>query len=296
MDDKFTELREFVYLNELSLNSHLSSLGVGIPEEILQKSGSETEKSGSAEGGLTIPGTSLGIKGGGRLSHMDTSNVQTRMQITAPYRFEELLNQISENGFDIIGNKNLGGTSRGDVVKIEGKIWPMSLFKVETAIKLFLEVMEEETLDNIEELPGDTEDSQQEITDEDYKQFKAMNQVIEKFIGETIPIRMHRNGIDAGISLDRSFMRTNPFRTFAEEKEFTLVGRVMERLRHTDLWDPNDLTNLMREYISIDEAEEMLKNFEEDIEASEDINISFEEKDRSIQAPGIVVFPIAIYW
>lgn len=129
MDDEFTELREFVYLNELSLNSHLSSLGVGIPEEILKKSGSKTEKSGSAEGGLTIPGTSLGIKGGGRLSHMDKSNVQKRIQITAPYRFEELLNQISENGFDIIGNENLGATSRVDVVKIKGKTWPSEFLK-----------------------------------------------------------------------------------------------------------------------------------------------------------------------
>lgn len=297
MNDQPTELREFIYLDEISLNNHLSTLGSGIPKEIVQESCSETEKSGSGEGNFTLPLTSFGIKGGGEISHLSKENMLTRMQITAPYRFEEFLKSLPENGFEVLGNEELREAIRGKVVKIEGKIWPMSLFKVETAIKLFLEMFEEGTLENLEELPDDNgSDAQEVLSEEDFKQFKSINQLIEKFIGEKIPVRMYRNGYDIGIALDRNYMRANPFRTFAEQKEFTLVGRVKERLSPSDTWDPNNLTSLTREYLSQDQANETLESLEQDLEGGEQFNISFEEKDKLIQGLGLVVSPIAIYW
>lgn len=76
------QLKEFVYLNEVSINNHLSSMGRGVPEEIVQRSGEETETSGNAKVGIP----SVGLGAGGQRSYLDSDNLETRITVTGPVK------------------------------------------------------------------------------------------------------------------------------------------------------------------------------------------------------------------
>ena len=90
-------LRDFVYIDESSLNSNLSSLGEGVLEEITEES--EREKETGAGGNLGIPGTSIGA--GGQHSRVNTENVVSTMTILAPYRFQRLEQLVRENDIEV---------------------------------------------------------------------------------------------------------------------------------------------------------------------------------------------------
>lgn len=92
----------------------MSSLGRGVPSEVVRSSEGETEKSGEA--GAKVWG--IGAKG--RYSGFDRNAIETTLQITAPYRFQDLIDELDKNDIDVYENPDPRSVARGDVVRIDG--------------------------------------------------------------------------------------------------------------------------------------------------------------------------------
>lgn len=283
------QLKEFVYLNEVSINNHLSSMGRGVPEEVVQQTGEETETSGNAKVGIP----SVGLGAGGQRSYLDSDNVETRITVTGPYRFQELRDEIEDAGIFIHDGSNSEMLSRGDVVEVSGKLKPMSLFKFEIAIKAILDIMDNETRESLEEL--DFEEQQgEELSEEDIEELKNVLQLIRRFSGDKIPLRLDVDGHPFGISLDRNHMRSNPARVFFEDREYTIFGRVESLIQGGEQWDPAAVTDILDTYMpqegTGDEMRTVLK------QVSRELNMPMSDEDFIIESPGSVVHPIAVHW
>lgn len=297
------ELRELVYLNEVSLNNHLSSLGKGLPQEVVQETGTETEKSGSAEANVSVPLIETGIGGGGEISHLGRDSMQTKMKITAPYQLQTLLELITEDeNFTVYENEELGEASRGEVVKLQGQINPMSLFKYEVMIKLFLSYFDLfsdiSELDTPQSPAEDSEPTFGEGEDFTKETFQELNKMIQKLIGDQIPIRVEDTDIslNVGVPLQRTFLKTTSFRTFMEERYFILFGRVLERVRGVgNRWRPLDFVSMSEIILGKNQADAMIEELKRSLD-TEQMNLEFREEDKFIETPGVVIFPIAMFW
>jgi len=279
-----SDLREFVYLDDTSLNSNLSSLGKGIPSEIVHSAEGETEKGGEASGGL------MGFNFGGGYSSIDRDAVETTMTITAPYRFQDLLETLDEEGIDIYENPDPRSLARGDVVRIEGNARPMSLFKFEVAIKTIRSLANQDVQASLDELDTEEEGFDPHMLE----QLGIFEETIEKYTGDKIPLRFEGDDFVYAASLDRSKMRTDPPSTFVDEEEFKLIGRVERRVLGNDSWDPILATSVMNRYFP-DEAssEEMRESLEE---MSEEMNIQTQDEDWELEGHTAVIQPIAVFW
>jgi hypothetical protein len=96
MSDEFPEraLREFTYLDDESINSHLSSLGVGLETTHTASDMDESESTGRFAALVPSP---FGA-GSASVSHrsLGSSEEQREVDITVPYRFQELIRQVKE--------------------------------------------------------------------------------------------------------------------------------------------------------------------------------------------------------
>ena len=284
------QLREFVYLNEVSINNHLSSMGRGVPEEVVQQTGEETETSGNAKVGIP----SVGLGAGGQRSYLDSDNVETRITVTGPYRFQELRDEIEDAGITIHDGNTTEMISRGDVVEISGKLKPMSLFKFEIAFKAFLDVMDNETQQYLQEIDYQDQQVQEEISEEDIEELKNMLKLIRRFSGDKIPLRLDVGGYPFGIPLDRNHMRSNPERVFFEDREYTVFGRVESLVRGEEQWDPAAVTDIIDTYISQEQTGEEMRTVLKQV--SREFNMQMSDEDFIITSPGSIVHPIAVHW
>ena len=279
------ELREFVYIDDVSLNSHLSSLGKGVPQEVVHTAEDETEKGG--EGGGTLWG--IGLKG--KYSNVDISGVERTLSITEPYRFEDLIEALDEENIEIHQNPDPRSLARGDVVRIEGQAIPMSLFKFEVAVKTIKDLLNAGTQESLEELDAE---AQNEFDAEDLGQLDVFDDLLEKFTGDKIPLRIATEDWSYGVTLDRQKMRVPPAEAFIEENDYTLIGRVEQRLISDDRWDPILATSIMDRYMPEEEApEEMRAQLEV---AAEEMNMAIGEEDWELSGHTAVIHPIAIFW
>lgn len=278
------ELREFVYLDDDSLNSNLSSLGQGIPSEIVHSAEGETEKGGNAGGGF------MGFSLGGNYSNIDRDAVETTMTITAPYRFQDLLKILREEGVEIHENPDPQSVDRGDVVRIEGSARPMSLFKFEIAIKTIRTVVNADMQESMEDLEEEVDD-----TDiEELEQLSVIEELIELLIGEKIPLRFESDDWQYGVSLNRGKMRVDPPSAFLEEPEFKLIGRVERCITSGSYWDPIQATSILDRYLPQNEAVEEFKR-ELEVVANE-MNIPTEPDDWRLEGQTATIHPIAVFW
>jgi len=276
------ELREFVYLDDTSLNSNLASLGKGIPSEMVHSTEGETEKGGQAGGGL------MGVSLGGKYSDIDRDAVETSMTITAPYRFQEFLETLEERGIEIYENPDPRSLARGDVVRIEGNARPMSLFKYEVAIKTIRLLANQDTQSALENI-----DDNEGFDPVQIKQLEKSEEAIEKFTGDTIPLRFDCGEFVYGASLDREKMRVDASSAFIDEPEFTMIGRVEQRILGDSTWDPILATNVIRRYFPEENPEE----FRRELEADEDeLNVETEDDDWELQGHTATIQPIAVFW
>lgn len=282
------QLREFVYLNEVSVNNHLSSMGRGVPEEVVQQSEEGTETKGNAKVGVP----SVGLGAGGERSYLDSDNVETRISITGPYRFQELYDEIKDEGIDIQDGSNPDTLSRGDVIEVSGKLEPMSLFKFEIAIKAILDILDNETRESLEEL--DIEEQEEELSEEDIEELKNILQVIQRFSGDKLPLRIGIDEYPFGISIDRGHMRNNPARVFFEEREYTVFGRIENSIQETEHWDPAAVTDILDTYMPQEQTGEEFRTVLKQV--SSEINIAMDNEDFIIEPPGSIIYPIAIFW
>jgi len=279
-----SELREFAYLDDESLNSNLSSLGHGLPSEIVHSAEGETEKGGNAGGGF------MGFSLGGKYSNIDRDAVETTMTITAPYRFQDFLQILREENIEIHKNPDPQSVNRGDVVRIEGSARPMSLFKFEVAIKTIRSVINVEMQESMEDLDEEVDDADIE----DLEQLAVIEELVEHFTGDTIPLRFESDDWQYGVSLNRGKMRVDPPSAFLEEPEFKLIGRVERCIPSGRFWDPIQATSILDRYLPQNEATEEFKAELEGL--ADEMNIPTSSDDWKLEGQTAKVHPIAVFW
>lgn len=277
------ELREFIYIDNDSLNNNLSSLGHGVPSEITHSSGDQTEKGGSAGGRFA------GVGADGEYRNVDSEEVETTLDITAPYRFQNLLDEIEDAEIEVKENLDPRGLNRSDLVKISGDFHPMALLKFDMALDAFETFIDEEFNEMLRELGSQTMASPQQAD-----QIRSFKKVIEKFSGNEFPVRIERGDDQYCVPLQRSKMRESIYDAFQETQEYTMYGRVKRHIPANEQWQPVHALDVISQYGSDDgQAEEFLNDMEEN---AEDLHISIQEKDKSVRGHTAVIDPIAIYW
>lgn len=283
-----SELREFIYLDDISVNSHLSSLGRALPETIVEQESDETE----TEGDLSAKVPMVDIGAGGRRAWIDSQSIETQMTVTAPYRFEDLLEALNEHGIEIYTNPDVRACQRGDVVRIEGEIRPMSTYRIEVAIRAFRNLLSDDLIDAMSAVPGaEVPNPEGEF---DWGSLDHMATMLEGFTGEDIPLRIDSDEDSFGTTLRRENMRIDHEQAFIEKTEYTLIGRVLTRIPKNGAWDPVEATSLMDTYM--DDTEDVDEFRDGLLEVAEEMNITMPEELIKIEGRTAIVYPIAMFW
>lgn len=292
------KLREFIYLDDLSINSHLSSLGKGIPNEVVHESTDQSETTGSGGGDVSLPGIG-GIKGSVEGRSLDQDVFTKRLQITAPYRFQQLIRLWEEQSIPI-KSIDSGDLERGDPCYVKGKLKPMSLFKGEVLTHMFIQIVGEEEPQSALERVTDEETQEDDFDTDNIEQIEDAHKVVSNFLGPFKPVRMQLGLNSIGIPLKQDHLRVNSYSPFIQDQEYSVVGRIQKVLKEDpgseSIWDPAEITTLMREFMGDDQADELIENFVEGFTSGEGIDVTFSEADKRISAPGYVVYPIALFW
>jgi hypothetical protein len=281
------KLREFVYLDQASLSNHLSSLGEGIPQEIIQQSGDETETSGQGKIGLS----SLGLGASGKHSRLSSDNVETTLQATAPYHFQHLLNLLEDEEITV-HHKLEPGLERGDIVEVTDELSAMSLFQFELLLDAFLSMMNQEVHESFDEL--NEGDISEDVSLEEIEQIEELQYIIQQFSGGNIPLRTLSTEQPAGMLLDPQNVRGNPQRIFLEKRRYTVFGKIEEVLSEDETWDPATVTQILDRYVPQERAGPELRRDLKNV--SRELNMNLTDEDMVIEGPAVIVHPIAVYW
>ncbi|WP_160134734.1 DUF6414 family protein [Halococcus salsus] len=280
-------LRDFVYINEESLNSNLSSLGRGVLEEITEESGAEAETSGG--GSINLPSF---FRASGSHSRLNTENVTSTMRVLAPYRFQSLESLVESEDIPVFDGTSGGDPSRGDTIRLEGEVSSMSLFKLESALNAFTELLGGDTIETLSEV-GD-ENLPDNLSSQQLEQINQVQQLVSQFTGSAVPLRMDINGYPIAVPLEREFMRTSPEEEFLSDRKYTVFGRVENKVSSGETWDPVNLTRIVDKYAP---QEGSGAEFRANMTSwASQVNISLEQDDMLIKGPASVVSPIAMYW
>jgi len=296
MPDK---LREFIYLDDVSVNSHLSSLGKALPREVVEQSesGKETEAGGDVK-----------IAKGERVWN-ESSGTETTRDATAPYRFEELRETIEDEEIVIHDNPDPRAVSRGDVIRVDGITKPMSLYQIELAAMSFIETfdgMVESDVIDIDELADENErnqniDPQRTGENDDVNMSEALDdlrtilELAEEFIGDGIPIRIVSDDNTYVTALNRTLMRVSGRQAFFNETRHVVFGRVKGRLSRNEEWDPIEATRVTGRYFQ--ESEDVGEELRDVLrELSDEMDLEMAEEDLLVQGRSVEINPMAVYW
>ncbi|MDZ7701831.1 MAG: hypothetical protein U5J98_07030 [Halobacteriales archaeon] len=276
------QLREFVYIDNESLNSNLSSLGKGIPSEITHSSEDQTEKGGGGGGRIA------GIGAEGKYIKMDRNQIETTLDVTAPYRFQELIDEIEEQEIPILENRDPRGLSRSDLVVITGNVYPMSLLKISMALDAFGQFTGDE-FNRALQILGETP-----IPSSDREEIEAISTFIEVISGSEYPIRIETDDNTYCTKLEQSYMRQSVFEAFGDNERYVLLGRVKRHIPGNQEWNPVNALDIMEQYMP---DENMGEEFMEELRGGvEELNISIEDDDLRVRGHTAVIEPIALYW
>ena len=252
----FAKLREFVYIDQRSVQSLLASTDSGrvAAEQTARESNTNTSERNANAGAGTGP-VNIGI-GGRRISRegTETENVYSfdliQSKFTRLYEDDDITPPISleaDSAYALQDDLVLADLTRGTVLELRGEIQLHPLYRVYKATKYIDDAAPEE-----------------DIAQEDTLQ------LIEGSLGEKIPIEIEVDGISivgdndeihASSSgehinvvalLDENDLWTEPIQTLASNKQFTVFCRV-EQVRPN--WYPMKLIRVL-ESISPDLADE----------------------------------------
>jgi len=279
-----TQLRNFVYLDDSTLNDHLSSLGQGIPQEVVQQSGGETETSGNAK--IGIP--NIGLGAGGERTRLNLDSAETTLRILAPDRFQQLEELVADNGETLYSNPS-EVPPRGSTIEITGEVSPMGLFKFEAALRSMLELVGDELQQALDE-----QDDVENITDEDIQGMEQIEVMVSQLAGDKIPLEIVVDEKSYVTPLSREFMRVSPFSEFAENREYTVFGRVESTIDDDEQWDPTLATSVLDRYVPQENAGEDLRSRVRTMSRQMDMEIGGD--NLIANGPGCVIHPIGMYW
>lgn len=275
--------REFVYLDDESIDGHLSSLGVGLQVGATEKTIDEQESQSRFAALVPIGPGAFGGEKGNRTR--DENTTESQMDITVPYRFQELVRQIGTNS---IKNPEKESVEYGDVVSVTGSVSPMSLYRFEITTGA-IETMSVETQRAMKAIEGAPEVDTQEA-----EATEAFLQLARNITGERVPLRIDTKDNSYGTVLKRDRLRVPQSHAFAQKRKYTLFGRVEEVVEEDSHWNPIDLLRLADAFsdgdLGIGEFNEMLKSVAKEQE------VTMTDDHISISGPTKIIYPIAMYW
>jgi len=304
-----SELREFIYLDSMSVNSLLASQYVALPETV--RSVSEELEGGNTEAGI---GGSLGIAGHASIEANISSGEheegrqlsEIERRVNEQYRFSILYNTLVENDqlTDLSDYSADNGLSleQGDTIKINGKFETDPFYRLLSAISLMMRI------EQAREVPNQPSEDFEELDgmniSEDQNVFDTWKDILH---GEQIGLKIESEEFRYPLvmSLEYDNLWTNPEREFLGSQNYTVVGRVKQVLNGNEKWDFVDLLRIMDSVF----AEESVENFREAFrQVSDEIgeigeeegefsfDITIDEEDYLVDERAIVIEPIAIYW
>lgn len=309
------DLREFIYLNDESVNSHLSSLGVGL--ETAQKIANVDEVGSSSRFAALVPTPFGGLSGSGEVKTTDKDESESQIDITAPYRFQELIRQIKDNHQIKQPEKENVNVEYGDVVAVEGIVSPLSLYRFEIAQDAVITmgdstIAAEKSIENLRDVlkeHGLEEELEEDQPDDPISEpvgvREARTDVTRTFVsvskgltGSGVPVRldseMEFGGSSYGAVLDRDQLRVPEERAFFEPRKYTIFGRVESKVSEGKEWDPIDTTRVVESFatddVGISEFVDMIVN------VAQENKIEMKDEHLSIDGPATIIDPLAVYW
>lgn len=302
------ELREFVYLDSMSVNSLLASQYMAVPETVREIS--EDIEEDTDEKGV---GGSIGHKGiaelWGEWTKGDTEQsrrmAETERRINDQYRFSILhrtlgeANQLEELNEAEADDEESFSLGQGDVVKATGVCVTDPFYRLLNSVSSIMRIAQ------IDELEGqDTEDFEEMMGNDGEWMFDIMKDILH---GERIGLKIDPVSYSYPIlmSVGTEDLWVTPEREFVGNREYTVVGRVSQVLTGQKKWDFIDLLKLMGGVFSedsVDDLRDALLEVADDLERENESGDGFQfglEIDRDdyvVNEPSIVIDPIAIYW
>ena len=318
------ELREFVYLDSLTVQSLLASLNIPIPQETTELN-QQTERVQHRVGlNAGVSAQSVGEVGGNvDISKTDagTDLVETSKKINDQYIFDRLYDELESrenittlpDGWDNspdMCNLNSNGI---DIVNFSGKGKTDPVYRMANVLSL---VSRTEVL---QEYADQDEDMDISEMIEDLQKVVFGNQIgVEFDVADDVAYVASINEGD--------FWVDDPRREFAASREYTVLGRVVGQIPEDDEWDYIDIFRIGATVLDSDSMGtirgvvadfiDIVDNYSksvplpdlenatsEDIEGEEElpqedspIRISVENKKIYVEGPGLIIDPIAIYW
>lgn len=314
------ELREFIYLNDESINSHLSSLGVGLETARVAANVEETETSSRFAAVVPLPfGSAAGASKGSK--SIDSDETEREVDITVPYKFQELTRQIKDEYEVKMPEKEDVEVEYGDVVAVEGIVSPLSFFRFEIAQDANLtltdsiiaaekrmntlqevlknhnmneeieEIEQSQEEEDLEEVPVEVREARSEVN-------KTFTQISKGLTGGRVPIRIDSQdgfeGNSYGAVLDRTQLRIPEKRAFFQPRRYMIFGRVEDKILESDEWDPIDTTRVIQSFASEDVG---ISGFMDMIRSvAEDNQIEMRDEHITVDGPATIIDPLAVYW
>ncbi|SDM46742.1 hypothetical protein SAMN04487949_1762 [Halogranum gelatinilyticum] len=324
------QLREFIYLDSLSIQSLLASIEFGTPESVRELSERSQTKQQTTTTSANVKASEVGkIEGGFSMSNSETGKevLETNKRIHDQHRFKELYSNLEDRGkIDVLpadwrnnpDDYNLD-SSEMDIVEFRGTAQTDPLYRMMNVISLvtrsislltpYLDVDDPEKLENI------NQDTVEEVRDAVY--------------GNQIGLKVDVSDSDLNYVMaldDDKLWIDNPRREFSGSKEYTVLGRVIGVVGEDNDWDYIDVFRVtstvlgdesmstIREVISdlielvdgfdkevpVPNFSEMdIENMSEEVDENKSmhtIKIDIEDKDMSVEGPAVIVDPIAVYW
>jgi len=298
------ELREFVYLDSMSVNSLLASQQMAVPRTVREVSedveGEDTQ--GSIGGSLGFSGVgsiSAQLKGGE--TEQSRRLAETERRINDQYRFSILYRTLTESDqlIDIDEMRADDETSvslnRGDVIKATGECVTDPFYRLLGSISSFMRISE------VEKIEEDTIENVNDLTDtEGNWVFDIYKDILH---GERIGLRIDpvEYSYPVLMSVNTEDLWITPEREFMGGRHFTVVGRVSQMLTGQSKWDFVDLLQIMDNTFtseSIDRFREVFAEIGDSLDSDEEIqlNSNISREDYVVEEPAVQIKPVAIYW
>lgn len=301
------ELREFVYLDSLSVNSLLASQQLAIPETVRNVSEDIRENLDNSGWGF-----GLGYEGIANVSYDSESGqveeshqlAETQRRVNDQFLFsilhrslenEDMLVDIDE--YDSDDDLTLNS---GDVVKVTGSCQTDPLYRTFNTMSTLMRI---ENLEEVESEAGVGYNMGQSSPPDQL--FETLTDILH---GDSLSLKLdsenyHRPFV---MPLDVGNLWTNrPEREFIDTHDYTVVGRVSQVIPNTASWDFVEILRIMDSVFS-DESVDTIRNLCVEVisemrEASTegegfDLDVEAEREDFVIEESAVVLDPIAVYW
>lgn len=265
-----SELREFVYLDSLSVNSLLASLHMAIPnavERVLEDEETDQDTNG-VNAGINLQSI-LNI--GGRKESTDTerelSQTTTTARINTQYRFSVLyrvlddLGRITDLTDEDLKSENIGALNARDVVKIRGRCSTDPLYRMMGSAEL----LEEASPDQDQPVEQESVVSQRD-------------QFYNGMVG--LKLEPENESEPFGMAVKRENLWIDDRREFLGQQEYTVLGRVEGIIPSDREWDLVDALRALEGFLPPDKHSEMREELLDEMFESAAVN---DQAKRAVQ-------------